>query len=55
MAFAMLLNDHGMKDKADRLNKAIAEVIEEGKTVTADIGGTAGTKEFTAAVIARLS
>ena len=55
MAFAMLLNDHGMKDKADRLNKAIAEVIEEGKIVTADIGGTAGTKEFTAAVIARLS
>jgi isocitrate dehydrogenase (NAD+) len=54
MAFAMLLNDHGMKDRAERLNSAIADVIREGKTVTADIGGTAGTKEFTKAVIERL-
>ena len=53
MAFAMLLNDHGMKDKAEKLNNAIADVIREGKTVTADIGGNAGTKEFTKAVIAR--
>lgn len=54
MAFAMLLNDQGMKDKADRLNSAIAAVIAEGKTVTADIGGTASTEEFTAEVIRRL-
>lgn len=54
MAFAMLLNDQGMKDKADRLNSAIAAVIAEGKTVTADIGGSASTAEFTAEVIRRL-
>lgn len=54
MAFAMLLNDQGMKDKADRLNSAIAAVIAEGKTVTADIGGSASTEEFTAEVIRRL-
>ena len=28
--------------------------LAEGKVITADIGGTAGTKEFTQAVIARL-
>ena len=54
MAFAMLLNDQGMKDKAERLNNAIAAVIAEGKTVTADIGGSASTEEFTAEVIRRL-
>ncbi|MBQ3459444.1 MAG: isocitrate/isopropylmalate dehydrogenase family protein [Solobacterium sp.] len=54
MAFAMLLNDQGMKDKAERLNNAIAAVIAEGKTVTADIGGSASTQEFTAEVIRRL-
>ncbi len=54
MAFAMLLNDQDMKDKADRLNSAIAAVIAEGKTVTADIGGSASTEEFTAEVIRRL-
>ena len=54
MAFAMLLNDQGMKDKAERLNNAIAAVIAEGKIVTADIGGSASTQEFTAEVIRRL-
>ena len=54
MAFAMLLNNQGMKDKAERLNNAIAAVIAEGKTVTADIGGSASTQEFTAEVIRRL-
>ena len=54
MAFAMMLNDLGETDKAARLNAAILAQVEEGKVVTADIGGTAGTKEFTQAVIARL-
>ncbi len=54
MAFAMMLNDLGMTDKADKLNAAIQAQVAEGKVVTADIGGTAGTKEFTQAVIARL-
>ena len=54
MAFAMMLNDLGMTDKADKLNAAIQAQVAEGKVNTADIGGTAGTKEFTQAVIARL-
>ena len=54
MAFAMMLNDLGMTDKAEKLNAAILAQVAEGKVVTADIGGTAGTKEFTQAVIARL-
>ena len=54
MAFAMMLNDLGMTDKADKLNAAIQAQVAEGKVITGDIGGTAGTKEFTQAVIARL-
>ena len=54
MAFAMMLNDLGMTDKADKLNAAIQAQVAESKVITADIGGTAGTKEFTQAVIARL-
>ena len=54
MAFAMMLNDLGMTDKADKLNAAIQAQVAEGKVITADIGGTASTKEFTQAVIARL-
>lgn len=54
MAFAMMLNDLGMTDKADKLNAAIQAQVAEGEVITADIGGTAGTKEFTHAVIARL-
>ena len=54
MAFAMMLNGLGMTDKADKLNAAIQAQVAEGKVITADIGGTAGTKEFTQAVIARL-
>lgn len=55
MAFAMMLNDLGETDKAAKLNAAILAQVEEGKVVTADIGGTAGTKEFTRAIISRLA
>ena len=54
MAFAMMLNDLGLTDKAERLNRAIYDQTAEGKVVTADMGGTAGTKAFTAALIQRL-
>ena len=54
MAFAMMLKDLGQADSADRLNRAIQAQVAEGKVVTADIGGTATTTEFTDAVIARL-
>ena len=54
MAFAMMLRDLGMVDKADRLDAAILAQVAEGKVVTADIGGSASTTEFTQAVLARL-
>jgi len=55
MAFAMMLSDLGMQDKAGRLNAAILDLVAEGKTVTADIGGSATTTEFTEALAARLA
>jgi isocitrate dehydrogenase (NAD+) len=54
MSFAMLLKDQGMGDQADRLNHALQSVIAEGKETTADIGGHAGTIEFTKAVMEKL-
>jgi len=50
----MMLIHLGERDAASRLQKALAKVYAEGKTVTADIGGRASTSEFTDAVIAAL-
>lgn len=55
LSFAMLLKDNGMSDKAEKLENAIYAVVEEGKHTTADIGGTAGTMEFTQAVKEKLA
>lgn len=54
MAFAMMLRDLDKADAADRLTNAIHSLVQEGTTVTADIGGTATTTQFTDALIARL-
>lgn len=50
----MMLRHLGERDAAGRLQSAIEKVYAEGKTVTGDIGGTATTEQFTAAVIAAL-
>ncbi len=50
LSFAMLLNDNGMKEKADVLKQAIYKTIKEGKHTTVDIGGTATCSEFTKVV-----
>lgn len=55
LSFAMLLKDHGMHDKASKLEDAIYTVVEEGVHTTSDIGGKAGCKEFTQAVIERIA
>jgi isocitrate dehydrogenase (NAD+) len=39
---------------AERIQKAIGRVYAEGKTLTRDVGGTAGTKAFTEAIIAAM-
>ena len=41
-------------DVADRIEKATLETIAEGKHITGDLGGKAGTKEFTDAILSRL-
>jgi len=50
----MLLEHLGEKEAAARLMKAIEEVTADPKLHTGDLGGTAKTKDVTAAVIARL-
>jgi isocitrate dehydrogenase (NAD+) len=40
---------------ADRIERAYLAALNEGKTRTRDLGGTAGTDEFTNAIIAKLS
>jgi isocitrate dehydrogenase (NAD+) len=42
------------KRAADRLQAALESVYTEGKTLTRDVGGTAGTSAFADAVIAAL-
>ncbi|MEG0548852.1 MAG: isocitrate/isopropylmalate dehydrogenase family protein [Coprobacillus sp.] len=54
LAFALMLEALGQLDKADQLRNALAKVVEEGKTVTSDIGGTATTSQFTSAIIEKL-
>lgn len=52
----VLLLDHlGEAEASRRMYEAIAAVIGEGKDVTYDLGGSAGTSDMAAAVAARLS
>ncbi|MBY6186240.1 isocitrate dehydrogenase [Marinobacter hydrocarbonoclasticus] len=44
----------GMSDKAAKIRDAVRETIAEGENVTRDLGGNAGTKAFTDAILARL-
>ena len=44
----------GMRDVAHRIREAAYTVLESGKNLTGDLGGTANTAEFTAAIIDEL-
>jgi len=50
----MMLRHLGEDDASSRLENAIAAVVEEGKTVTGDLGGNAPTAQYLKAVIERL-
>jgi isocitrate dehydrogenase (NAD+) len=50
----MMLRYIGQAGAADRAEAALAAVLREGKHVTRDLGGTAGTTEMTAAIIDEL-
>ena len=56
MSGAMMLNYLGDTETADRIRNAYDAVLEEGNPdeITRDIGGNAGTTDFTAAIIRRL-
>jgi isocitrate dehydrogenase (NAD+) len=54
MSAIMMLDHIGDAKAARRIESALHGVYREGKTLTPDLGGSATTKEFTAAVIARL-
>jgi isocitrate dehydrogenase (NAD+) len=51
---ALMLRHLGYPDTADRVERAVRDVIAEGETLTYDLGGTAGTSAFAGAVVERL-
>ncbi len=50
----LMLRHLGENDAADRLNAAVIEVIGEGKALTRDLGGSAGTEDYVKAIVSRL-
>ena len=50
----LMLRHIGEITAADRIDAALTQVLAEKKHVTRDLGGTAGTKAFTAAIISKL-
>ena len=55
LSAALMLRHLGETDAAERVERGVREVIAEGKTLPPDLGGTAGTKSFAAAVADRVS
>jgi isocitrate dehydrogenase (NAD+) len=51
---ALMLRHLGYAEVGERLETAVRDVIAEGRTVTSDLGGHAGTSQFADAVIERL-
>ena len=51
---ALMLRHLGETGAADAVESAVRSVIAEGTTVTYDLGGSAGTREYARAVVARL-
>lgn len=50
----MMLEYMGKKDCSDRIRRAVDQVLREGRDITPDIGGNAGTEDYTRAVISKL-
>jgi len=51
---ALMLRHLGETDAANAVESAVRAVVAEGTTVTYDLGGSAGTREFGEAVAARV-
>lgn len=54
LSAVMMLEYIEEKELAQKLQNAIFAVLEEGKTLTADLGGNATTTEYTQAIISKL-
>jgi isocitrate dehydrogenase (NAD+) len=52
---ALMLRHLGELSAADAIESAVREVVAAGETVTYDLGGSAGTREFAAAVASRVA
>ena len=52
---ALMLRHLGETEAADRVESAVRDVIAEGSTVTYDLGGSTGTREFGEAVAQRVA
>jgi len=55
LAAAITLDHVGSADLAERLRTAILQTLQEDQVRTRDLGGTASTKDFGAAIIRTLS
>ena len=51
----MMLNYLGENSAAQKIEKALFEVIQEGRVITADLGGSSSTKDFSNEIIKKLS
>ncbi|AEH50303.1 isocitrate dehydrogenase (NAD(+)) [Pseudothermotoga thermarum] len=54
LSAVMMLKYIGEVEKAKRIEKAVLEVLQEGKNLTPDLGGTATTEQFCENVIEKL-
>ena len=54
LASIQMLEYLGMPEQAEKIAKALADVIESGDRTTRDLGGSHGTTDFTDAIIERL-
>jgi isocitrate dehydrogenase (NAD+) len=55
LAACMMLDHLGHEACATRIRNALEVVVRDGKTVTRDLGGTAGTMDFADAIVARMA
>jgi isocitrate dehydrogenase (NAD+) len=53
-AAIQMLRHIGEREAAERLDKAVKQIYAEGKSLTRDVGGQAGTTEFAEAVVRRM-
>jgi isocitrate dehydrogenase (NAD+) len=54
LSAVMLLRHIGEAAAADRIERALTQVLEERRAITPDLGGTAGTREMAAAIVEKL-